>query len=60
MAIVIVLAIAGAGFYYWRTHRTLKTVEGKVSGNAENHEGQNNREEKNLDQKPGDDNSSQK
>ncbi len=32
LAVVIILAIAGAGFYFWRTHRTLKNVEDKVSG----------------------------
>ena len=30
MAIVIVLGIAGAGFYFFRTHRTLRTVEKSV------------------------------
>lgn len=32
LAIVIVLAILGAGFYFWRTRRALKHVENKVSG----------------------------
>lgn len=32
LAVVIALGIGGAGFYFWRTHRTLKTVENVVSG----------------------------
>ncbi len=32
MAVVIILGIAAGGFYFWRTHRTLKTVEKVVSG----------------------------
>ena len=32
MAVIIILTIAGIGFYYWYTHRTLKTVKNKVSG----------------------------
>jgi uncharacterized repeat protein (TIGR01451 family) len=32
MAIIVIVAIVGAGGYYWYTHRTLKTVEDKVSG----------------------------
>lgn len=67
LAVIIVLAILGAGIYYWRTHHTLKKVENKVSGKTpkeqneapknldkapENHETPNNREVKNLDQKP--------
>ena len=67
LAVIIVLAILGAGIYYWRTHHTLKKVENKVSGKtpkeqnetpknldqaSEKHETPNNREVKNLDQKP--------
>ncbi len=36
MAVVIIAAIAGAGGYYWYTHRTLKTVENKISGKSSN------------------------
>ena len=32
MAIIVIVAIVGAGGYYWYTHRTLKTVEDKLSG----------------------------
>ncbi len=32
MAAVVVVAIGGAGFYLWRTRRTLKTVENVVTG----------------------------
>ena len=34
MAVVIVLGIAGGGFYLYRTRRTLKVVENEVSGKA--------------------------
>lgn len=36
LAIIIILGICGGGFYYWRTHRTLKTVEADVSGKTPN------------------------
>ncbi len=36
LAIIIVLGIGAGGFYYWRTHRTLKTVETAVSGKTPN------------------------
>jgi len=36
MAVVIVLGIGGAGFYFWRTKRTLKTVQDVVSGDNTN------------------------
>lgn len=32
MAIIVIAAIIGAGIYYWRTKRTLKTVKNKASG----------------------------
>ncbi len=32
MATIVVLGLCGAGFYFWRTQRALKTVENKVSG----------------------------
>ncbi|MBQ6375930.1 DUF11 domain-containing protein [Candidatus Saccharibacteria bacterium] len=32
MAAIIALTIAGAGFYFWRTKHTLKTVQNKISG----------------------------
>ena len=63
LAIIIVLAILGAGFYFWRTRRTLKEVENKVSGKESDDE-KNNEETKNLNQKPdeykNEDDSSQK
>lgn len=36
LAVTVVLAIIGAGIYYWRTHHVLKTVEDKVSGKKAN------------------------
>lgn len=35
MAVVVVLAIVGVGIYLWRTRRTLKTVERRVSGRTQ-------------------------
>ena len=35
MAVLVVLGIGAGGFYLWRTRRTLKTVEGVVSGPSE-------------------------
>lgn len=35
LAVVVALAILAVGFYFWRTHRTLKTVETVVSGPTE-------------------------
>ncbi|MBQ2695480.1 DUF11 domain-containing protein [Candidatus Saccharibacteria bacterium] len=35
MAIIVVLGICGGAFYLYRTRRTLKTVENKVSGSTE-------------------------
>ena len=32
MAVVVALGIGAGGFYFWRTHRTLKTVKSAVSG----------------------------
>ena len=32
MAVLVILAIIGAGFYFWRTRRTLKKVENKAAG----------------------------
>ena len=32
MAVVVILAVAGGGFYFYRTRKTLKTVEGVVTG----------------------------
>ena len=32
MATVIVLGIAGGGYYFYRTRKVLKTVEGDVTG----------------------------
>lgn len=32
LAIAIVIGLAGGGFYYYRTHKTLKKVENKVKG----------------------------
>ena len=34
MAVIVVLGIAGGGFYLYRTRKTLKTVEKGVSGKA--------------------------
>ena len=34
MAVVIALGIAAGGFYFWRTRRTLRTVETAVSGKS--------------------------
>lgn len=34
LAVVIILGIGGAGFYLWRTKRTLKTVENAVTGDG--------------------------
>ena len=36
MATVVVLGLAASGFYLYRTHRTLKTVENDVSGGSNN------------------------
>ena len=36
IAVVIVLCIAGVGFYLWRTKHVLKTVEKEVSGKNDN------------------------
>jgi len=38
LAVVIVMGILAGGFYYWRTHRTLKSVEDKVSGHDDKNE----------------------
>lgn len=35
LAIIIVLGLCGAGFYFWRTHKKVKAVENKVSGKSE-------------------------
>ena len=35
LAIVIVLGLCGAGFYFWRTHKKVKAVENKVAGKDE-------------------------
>lgn len=63
LAIIIVLVIAAASFYFWRTRHVLKTVENKVSGKESNDE-KENEDTKNLNQKPdehkNEDNSSQK
>lgn len=32
LATIIVLGIIAGGFYFWRTHRALKTVEGEITG----------------------------
>ena len=32
LAVIVILGICAGGFYFWRTHRTLKTVESAVSG----------------------------
>lgn len=34
LAVIIVLGIAGGGFYFWRTRHTLRTVENRVSGKS--------------------------
>lgn len=34
LAIIIVLGLCGAGFYFWRTHKKVKAVENKVSGKS--------------------------
>ena len=34
LAVIVALGIGAGGFYFWRTHRTLKTVESAVSGPA--------------------------
>lgn len=34
MAVLVIVAIGGAGFYFYRTRRTLKTVEDVVSGSS--------------------------
>ncbi|MBQ3292834.1 hypothetical protein IJG93_00805 [Candidatus Saccharibacteria bacterium] len=34
LAVLVALGIGAGGFYFWRTHRTLKTVESAVSGPA--------------------------
>ena len=57
MAIVIVLGILGGGFYFFRTQRTLVKVQKNVSGknhdtDSEELKTPNNREAKNLNQKP--------
>ena len=36
MAVIVILGIGAGGFYLWRTHRTLKTVENVVSGDTPN------------------------
>lgn len=35
LAIIILLGIGGGGYYFYRTRKTLKTVENKVSGNQD-------------------------
>ena len=32
MAVVVILGIGGAGYYLYRTRKTLRTVEGKATG----------------------------
>ena len=34
LAVIVALGICAGGYYFWRTHRTLKTVESAVSGPA--------------------------
>ncbi len=34
MAVIIVIAIAGVGFYFWRTHFVLRSVKNEVSGKS--------------------------
>ena len=38
MAVIIVLGIAGGGFYLWRTRHVVKTVEKHVTSGAKNHD----------------------
>lgn len=40
LAIVIVLGIAGGGFYFYRSRKTLKSVKNQVSGNDNNQDQQ--------------------
>lgn len=56
MAIVVIAGIAGAGYYLYRTRKTLKTVEGDVSGKDLSESGEEKGEEKSDDssQKPND------
>ena len=51
MAIVVVIGIGGAGYYLYRTQKTLKTVESKTTG-KESSKGSS--KDKDSSQKPND------
>ncbi|MBR2994515.1 DUF11 domain-containing protein [Candidatus Saccharibacteria bacterium] len=52
MAIVIVLGIGAAGYYLYRTRRTLKTVEGDVSGKDADTAAKETEDKEDSSQKP--------
>ncbi|MBR3254099.1 DUF11 domain-containing protein [Candidatus Saccharibacteria bacterium] len=52
LAIIIVLGLCGAGFYFWRTHKKVKAVENKVSGKTEPKPVANKAEEKTEEKTP--------
>ncbi len=60
MAIVVIAGIAGAGYYLYRTRKTLKTVEGDVSGKDLPESGEEKVEEKGKEKSEEKDDSSQK
>ena len=54
MAIIIIAGIAGGGYYFYRTRKTLKTVEGDVKGEDTTKSESHAKESEDSSQKPDD------